>query len=110
MTTIIPQHTGILSVSPRGRVGSYESAVRRHRCRARHHWVIEEDLHEVLVTTGEDERGKWEQRTKQVERTDCGTFKTKTAAIQFLCAYAAKHGLVMEGNLEGYPRLQIPLK
>lgn len=108
MNTIEARHTGQLSVAPRGRVGTYERARAARRCRARHHWVIEEGLVEVKVTRGMQENGlEWEQRTKSEEREDLGQFKTKTAAIKFLSDYAAANGLPMQGNITGYPWLQL---
>ena len=103
------RYTGHLSVSPVGRVGSYDSAVRRHVSRARHHWVIEETLPEVKITHGTDASGRqWESRNHTEEREDLGTFKTKTAAINKLKEIADAQGLKLEGDPTGYPRVNLP--
>lgn len=107
-TIIIPKYTGHLSVRGVGRVGTYESAVRRHRSRARQHWVIEEELPEVKITTGVTDGRPWEARTKQEAREDLGHFKSKAAAIQFLTDYAKAHNLQMQGDISGYPWLVVP--
>lgn len=103
---IVARHTGRFRISPVGRVGTYESAVRRHRCRARKYWIIEEELPEVVIEQHEENGMKWESRRKEATREDFGKFKTKTLAIQFMKDYAEAHpGVVLEGDLTGYPRM-----
>lgn len=105
---IVPKYTGKFSVSGIGRVGTYAAAKRGHYCRPRRYWVIEEELPEVRITHGVTDGVTWESRTKQEAREDLGHFKTKTTAIQFLADYAQAHGLQMQGDLNGYPWLEVP--
>jgi hypothetical protein len=97
---LIVRDSGIFSISPVGRIGTYESAVRRHRSRARKYWIIEEAM--TIPVSNFDGSG----RKSALEREDLGHFKTKKAAIQFMVDYAAAHpGARLEGDPQGYPRL-----
>lgn len=77
---IEPKFTGRFSVGGVGRVGSYESAVRSKRCRARKYWAIFEDLPKPV----ERIEGNWRAIIIREERTDAGKFKSKTQADEFL--------------------------
>lgn len=88
LSTITPLYTGRLSLRGVGRVGHYESAVSRQRCRARKYWAIFEwDDADITL------EGGTVRKRGDVERTDLPTFKTKLGATKYLRDYAALHKL-----------------